>query len=76
MAGRKSFGKAADDMEAPVSEKIAAPVATSADRVRECAAALRDAVGVAVSDGYSVSMAFSTNDLDRIVISETGKVKR
>ena len=76
MAPRKSFGTVDDDMDAPVSETLAASVTTSADRVRECASALRDAVGVAVSDGYSVSMAFSTNDLDRIVISETGKVKR
>ena len=76
MAGHKFSGKAADDMEAPVSGKNAAPVATSADRVRECASALRDAVGVAVSDGYSVSMHFLPSDLDRIVISETGKVKR
>lgn len=44
--------------------------------VREFATALHDAIRLAVLKGYSVSANFNLDDLKRIVISETGKVKK
>lgn len=90
MAPRKYFGKVADDMGAPVSDKpavefnsivgskVGVAMVNRVDdiAIREAAASLKALLEAAPAAGYSVSMNFTLADLGRIVISETGKVKK